>query len=110
MRLLSSSFIQRTNIQSFNLMQYKRSLGCVVNLKWNVEGRGISKPPPEYIVFVKEKRAEFILLCASTFLGAILLACVHSMFDGNLSTATLFSIFLWNSFGFAFGAFISYLA
>jgi hypothetical protein len=33
-----------------------------------------------------------------------------SMVDGNLSAATLLSIFIWNTFGFAFGAFISYLA
>jgi len=82
-----------------------------VNLKWNVDGEGRVKPPPEYANFLKAKRSEFIWLGVTSSSGAVLLGCIASVVcEGYLSFTTLQSIVAYNLVGFASGALISYLA
>jgi hypothetical protein len=83
----------------------------VVNLKWNYDGRGIKRPPPQYIEYVKSKRAEFIWLNVTTFAGAILVACTLSrLYEGSLSDTNLLSIVKWNFSGALLSGVVSYLA
>lgn len=81
-----------------------------MNLKWNIDGRGISVPPPEYLEYIKNKRREFAWLGATTFASAVVGALLFAHLQGHLSIPVAQSILIWNSGGMAFGTFVSYLA
>jgi len=84
--------------------------GCVVNLKWNIDGRGIAVPPPEYLEYIKNKRKDFMWLGITTFLGTVVSAIILAHAQSSLSFPVVKSILAWNFGGMAVGTIVSYLA
>ena len=70
-----------------------------MNLKWNISGKGFKDPPPEYINYLKEKRAELIRLNLTTTAAVLSFTFGLAMAKGHLTADLTKWIFIYHMCG-----------
>ena len=84
--------------------------GCVVNLKWNFDGKGFKTPSDENLEFVRGKRNELFMMGLTTSAAVVIGAIGLAAMRGHASPELVIWILAYNAFGLAAGYGVSSLA
>ena len=84
--------------------------GCVVNGKWNIDGKGYKTPSSEYMDFIKTKQNEFHRLQMTTFVAVIIGTVTLAAIRGDATQELVLWILVNNIIGVVFGYVLSLAA
>jgi len=81
------------------LSGYQGLWGCLLNFKWNYDGKGFKTPTPKHATFVNAKRKEWMMMIFTTLVGTMVAVWGLAYSRDHLNSTTIFWTVVYNMFG-----------